>query len=211
MKSYPDLVICSQCDAVYRRRPLATGELARCQTCGAVLFRANRLDLDGWLALTLTAAVVFIIANLYPVIRISLSGQHNEATLWQAAWALAQGPSAPIAIPTALAIIVVPGLQIALLCWVLIPARSGRRAPGFAPCMRWLLALHPWSMVEVAFLGILVAVVKLTSLVSVVPGPGIWAMALLMGLLTVIANRDPHGLWDRLVPLGAGRGPQRSR
>ena len=200
MKRFPDLVICEQCDSVYRRRTLARGEVSRCQTCDAVLYRGTPLDLDGWLALTLTTAIVFLIANLCPVIRISLGGLHGEATLWQSALALTHGPSAPIAVPTALAIIVVPGLQIALLGWVLVHARAGRRAPGFENALRWLVLLRPWSMVEVAFLGILVAVVKLTSLVEVAPGPGIWATGLLMGLITLIVNRDLHGLWDYTEP-----------
>jgi len=195
MRTFPDLEICEHCDSVYRRRELAPGEFARCATCEAVLFRGRHLDVNGWLALTLTTAIVFLIANLYPVIRISLQGQHSEATLWQAAMALTYGPAAPIAVPTALAVIVVPGLQIALLGWILVAARDGRRAPGFAAVMRWLAMLRPWSMVEVAFLGILVAVIKLTSLVEVAPGPGIWATGLLMVLLTVIAHRDIGVLW----------------
>lgn len=211
MRSFPDLVICEQCDSVYRRCALAPGQIARCQTCDAILLRPDRLDLDGWLALTLTAAVVFLIANLTPVIRISLGGLHSEATLWQAALALARGDSAPIAIPTVLAVIVVPGLQIALLGWVLLHARAGLRAPGFERALRWLVALRPWSMVEVAVLGILVAVVKLTSLVEVAPGPGIWATAALMVLLTVIANHDLHGLWARtdLQPIDSRPTPDR--
>lgn len=200
MRIFPDLAICEQCDGVYRRLTLDARELARCPICDAVLARGHRLSLDGWLSLTLTAAVVFVIANVCPVIRIGFNGQHSEATLWQAALALSQGAAAPIAIPTLLAVIIVPGLQIALLVWVLIPARSRRRAPGFERAMRWLAALRPWSMVEVAFLGILVAVVKLTSLVEVAPGPGIWATGLLMGLITLIVNRDLHALWDYTEP-----------
>ena len=196
MKTFPDLVICEQCDSVYRRRELLPGEIARCATCDAVLFRGRRLDVDGWLALTVAAAVVYVITNACPVIRIDLQGLHGEATLWQATMALAQGPAAPIAVPTALAIIIVPGLQIALLGWVLAAARNGRRAPGFAIAMRALAALRPWSMVEVAFLGILVSIIKLTSLVEVAPGPGIWATGVLMVLVTVIAHRDAGWLWE---------------
>ena len=90
----------------------------------------------------------------------------------------------------------VPFLQITLLAWVLVHARAGRRAPGFAPAMRMLAALRPWSMIEVCLLGILVAVIKLSSLVQVAPGAGIWATAGLMVLITLIANRDTHRLWE---------------
>lgn len=45
-------------------------------------------------------------------------------------------------------------------------------------------------------LGILVAIIKLSSFLEVAPGPGIWATAVLMVLITIIANRDVHWLWD---------------
>ena len=62
--------------------------MARCDRCAAILYRASSLDIDRWLALTIAAAIVFVIANVYPVVRISLQGLHDEATLWQSAAAL---------------------------------------------------------------------------------------------------------------------------
>ena len=196
MKVFPDLVACAHCDSVYQRPLLAPGEIARCAQCAAILFRASRLDIDRWLALTIAAAIVFVIANVCPVVLVNLQGQHNAATLWQSAIALAHSAAAPIALPAALSIIIVPLLQISLLFWVLAHARGGRRAPGFAPAMRLLGALRPWSMVEVGLLGILVAVIKLSSSLQVVLGAGTWAMAGLMVLITLIANRDIHWLWE---------------
>jgi paraquat-inducible protein A len=204
MNSFPNLVVCEHCDSVYRRRPLMPRELARCPRCAAVLYGANRLDIDRWLALTIGAAIVFCMANVCPVVRISLQGLHNEATLWQSAAALAHGTTGLIAIPTALVVIVIPFLQIALLAWVLGFARAGRRAPGFAPAMRMLVVLRPWSMVEVALLGILVAIIKLASFVQVAPGAGIWATAALMVLLPLIASRDVQWLWALTAPRGTG-------
>lgn len=200
MKIFPGLTVCEHCDAVYERLPLASGEVARCRRCAAVLYRASGLDVERWLALTIAAAIVFVMANVYPIIRISLQGLHNEATLWQSVAALVHGASAPIAVPTALSIILVPFLQIALLLWVLGYARLGRRAPGFSQAMRMLVALRPWSMIEVCMLGILVAVIKLSSYMQVAPGPGIWATAALMVLLTLIANRDTQWLWELTAP-----------
>ncbi len=154
------------------------------------------MRVDRWLALTLTSAVVFVIANVFPVVCISLNGARREATLWEFAWALAQGSVAPIAIVVVLVIILVPLAQIALLLWVLLYARVGLRAPGFARSLRVLTLLRPWSMVEVGIFGILVAIIKLISLVEVTLGPGVWATSALMVLLIVIAHRDLSSLWE---------------
>jgi paraquat-inducible protein A len=208
MKIFPNLVLCEHCDSVYERPRLAPGQAARCRQCDAVLYRASSLDLDRWLALTVTTAIVFAIAQACPVIRISLQGMRSEATLWQATAALAHGPAAPIAVPAALAVILVPFLQIGLLAWILVHARIGRRAPGFAAALRVLVALRPWSMVEVALLGMLVAVVKLAGFVQVAPGAGIWATAVLMVLLALIASCDVHRLWEVAEGTAPGQGGQ---
>lgn len=172
MKSYPDLIVCAHCDRVYRRPFLAMGDSARCKTCAAVLIRGGRLTIDSWLALTIVAAVAFVMANAMPVMRIGLYGRHGEAMLWQFPVALAHGAAAVIAVPTALSVIAVPGVQIMLLGWLLGFARVGRRAPAFARAMRVLTALRPWSMVEVALLGIVVSIVKLSGYLQVAPGGG---------------------------------------
>lgn len=196
MHTFPNLVVCEHCDGVYTRRTLAPHGVVHCSCCGAGLYRAGRLDIERSLALTIAAAIVWAIANACPVLRIGLHGLHCEATLWQAAAALAQGPTAPIAAPAALALSVAPGLQIGLLSWILIHARAGRRAPGTVGALRMLAILRPWSMVEVGLLAILVAVVKLAGFVDVVPGPGIWATAILVTLLPLTAHHDAAQLWE---------------
>lgn len=200
MQVEPALIICEHCDSVYRRLPLSRGESARCLRCGAVLARADLLHVDALLALTLTTAVVFVLANVYPVIEINANGQTNSATLWQAILALAIGPSLLMAMVCAIALFFVPLAQIGLLAWVLWFARRGERAPGFAPSMVVLTHLRGWSMVEVFLLGTLVSIVKLAGLLDVSPGPGIWAMAALTFLITLLAGRNVRSLWDHTAP-----------
>jgi paraquat-inducible protein A len=196
--TYPALIICEYCDSVYRRSALGDDEIARCGRCQAVLYRASRLDLDHLLALTLAAAIVFVIANVSPVIRIAVSGMHNEANLLQSIAALSHGTGFVVGLVAAATLFVVPLLQIVLLGWVLLFARARRRAPGFAFAMRWLHRIRPWSMTEVFLLGVLVAIVKLSGMLSVIAGPGTYATVILTGLITLIAKRDIRTLWDRL-------------
>ncbi|WP_017706742.1 paraquat-inducible protein A, partial [Pseudomonas syringae] len=65
-------------------------------------------------------------------------------------------------------------------------------------CMRALEHLRPWSMLEVCMLGILVAIIKLSGMLDVHPGVGLWAMAMLMVLILLIANKGIRRLWDEL-------------
>jgi paraquat-inducible protein A len=193
-----ELIICEHCDSLYEALPLQKGETASCKRCGAVLARAPRLNLEQLLALTLAAAVLFVFANVFPVINISMQGLSNEVTLWASVEALAQGRITLIALVAGLSIILAPMLQIILLFWVLAHAHAGMVAPGFKLCMRTLEHLRPWSMLEVCMLGILVAIVKLSGMLDVHAGVGLWAMAMLMVLIILIAGKGTRRLWSEL-------------
>jgi paraquat-inducible protein A len=196
MNAFPHLVACEHCDAVYRRPILHPGDFLRCEVCAAPFHRMARLNVDHWLALTVATAIVYVMANAFPIIRISFKGLHNEATLWQSVAALAHGPAMLIALPAALAVIVVPLLHTLLLGWVLLYARHGRRSPGFRMAMKILVALRPWSMLEVALIGILVSIIKLAGFLHVIAGVGLWAIGVLTVLFTLIASPDTRQLWD---------------
>jgi paraquat-inducible protein A len=193
-----ELIICEHCDSLYEALPLEKGETASCKRCGAVLARAPRLNLEQLLALTIAAAVLFVFANIFPVISISMQGLSNEVTLWASVEALAQGRITLIALVAGLSIILAPMLQIILLFWVLAHACKGVVAPGFKLCMRTLEHLRPWSMLEVCMLGILVAIVKLSGMLDVHAGVGLWAMAMLMVLIILIAGKNTRRLWNEL-------------
>jgi len=194
--STPPLLICEHCDTLYKPVALRRGEATTCLRCGAVLERARRLSVQQQLALALTAAILFIFANAFPVISISLEGLSNAATLFQSVQALNHGRITPMAAVTALTIILAPLLQVTLLCWVLVFACRDQVAPGFRLCMRTLEHLRPWSMLEVCLLGILVAIIKLGGMLDVHAGVGLWALAMLTVLLITLGGREVRYLWD---------------
>jgi paraquat-inducible protein A len=192
------LIICEHCDCVYEKVVLVKHQKTSCVRCGGVLQRFNGLTVEQRLALTFTAAVLWLFANFYPVMSISMKGLKNSATLWDSVLALSQGPITFIAMVAAIAIIIAPAFQLVLLVWVLSFALSSQRAPGFKVCMRWLETLRPWSMLEVCLLGAMVAVFKLAGLLDVLPGIGLFALAALSLMMIRIAGRDIRDLWDIL-------------
>jgi paraquat-inducible protein A len=198
MSNYDKLIICEHCDCVFEKLTLAKHQTSLCSRCGGVLQRFNSLSVEQRLALTITAAVLWGFANFYPVMSISLQGLKSSATLWDAVLALSLGPITFIALAAAIFIIIAPVFQLLLLAWVLCFALLHQRAPGFRLCMRWLESLRPWSMLEVCLLGALVAVFKLAGMLDVLPGIGLFALAVLSLLLIRIAGRDVRELWEIL-------------
>lgn len=198
MAARPALIICEYCDTVHESVVLTKRERAYCVRCGALVQRDAPLSVQQLLALSISAALVFVFANVFPVIAITMQGLSNQATLSESVLALARGHLTPIALVAGMTIIVVPFLQITLLCWLTSFAALSRAAPGFKGCMRALEHLRPWSMLEVGLLGVLVAIVKLAGMLDVHPGLGVWALAMLTVLVILISGKGIRRLWDDL-------------
>lgn len=190
------LVICEHCDAVYRRRVLACGESAHCLHCGALLYRHRRLGVESVFALSLAGLIVLVMANVWPMIHIATAGIHATGTLWGAIVTAWHEHIPVVSVIVAITLFFAPLLQLSLLVWTCGFATAGLRAPGLVQAVRILGWLHPWSMIEVLVLGMLVAVVKLHSVFDVVPGVAMWSFAALMLLVTMVAAWDARALWD---------------
>ena len=206
-----DLLACPECDLLHRVPPSYAYEsstaLARagrhleCQRCGGPLGLARHGSFDLPAALALAALVTLAIAHLNPVMAIEIQGQGRSATLWQAAWTLVDEDAWFMGALVLLTTFVCPLLETAAICYVLLPLRAGRPAPGFAHVLRAVQAVRPWVMVEVFMLGVLVAFVKLSALAAVVPGIGLWAFAATMLLLAAVASTfDMEHVWAVAAP-----------
>ena len=189
------LIACEHCASVYRWRALQRDESAVCGRCGTLLWRSSRLSPADWLALTLTALVVFVVANAYPVASLSVQGVVQRATLLDAVSITWEQGHEAVAIMTGLAGFVLPLLELLMLAWVLAPLSRGRAATGMAMAIRVLSWLRPWSMVPVFLLGVLVSVVKLAGMAAVHPEIGLGGFFILTMLLTMLGRLSPHALW----------------
>jgi paraquat-inducible protein A len=192
------LMICEHCDTVYRRRPLARGEVARCARCHAVLERHQRIGLDMMLALVVTVMVVFVQANVWPIITLGLNGEQIHATLWSIIIMMWKQHSQVISVLAACTLFFFPLCKMLLLGGLLIFGRQGRRAPGFVPLMVVLHYIAPWTMSEVFVLGVLVSIVKAHMYFDVTPDAGVFAYAALALLITVFSGIDLRQLWDKI-------------
>lgn len=190
------LLICEHCDTVYRRRTLQRGEVARCACCLAELERHQPLSVNALLALVLTAMIVFVQANMWPIVTLGLNGQYSGTTLWGMIIAMWQQQAQVVSVLAAVTLFFFPLTKMLVLGWLLWFARSGRRAPGFVRLMVVLHYVGPWTMSEVFVLGALVAIVKAHDYFDVAADPGIYAYAALTLLITIFAGVDLRRLWE---------------
>jgi paraquat-inducible protein A len=185
------VIVCHACDLVHRFDAVGAQARVRCVRCRAELYRTTAGGIDTALALAVTALLLLILSNAYPLVALQLNGTTRAATLVGAASGLYRQGYASIAALVVLTTVVVPLMQIAAVLYVLTSLRLGRRAPGRRELFRLLMLLRPWAMPEVFMLGALVALVKLAALAQVVPGIALFSYGLLMLTLSALTNATP--------------------
>jgi paraquat-inducible protein A len=196
------LIACHECDLLLREIELPPGRTARCVRCGAKLYRVANRSIDHTLSLTLTAAVVFILANAFPIIGLQIQATRNDTSLISAVHTLWSQGMEIVAFLVFFTTFLVPLVAIASMIHILLALKLGRYPAGFSFIMRILQHFNPWGMVEVFIIGVIVALVKLTHYGSLIPGIALWSLGVLTLLLAATASSfNIHDVWNRVHSL----------
>ncbi|HLZ99494.1 MAG TPA: paraquat-inducible protein A [Steroidobacteraceae bacterium] len=163
------------------------------------MYRTNSASIDTAVALGVTAAVLLVLSNVYPLVALQLNGNVRATTLVGAAIGLYEQGYALVGALVLLTTLLVPLFQIAGLLYVLVPLRAKWRAPGRNELFRALTYLRPWAMSEVFMLGALVALVKLSALAEVIPGVSLYSYGALMLSLAALTSVTPSEQFWRWV------------
>ena len=189
---------CETCGLAQRVEPLPPGTVAECIRCGYPV-SSHGFGIDVTAALALAALVLYIPANLYPILRMDIYGAYSESTVWDGVVSLWQYNEYFVAAVVFLASIVIPLLKLMGLFFLVISVKWGRdrRLRGRTRIYKFIDAIGPWAMLDVFLLAILVALVKLGTLGRVVPGPGLLAFCLVV-VLTILASQsfDTRLIWE---------------
>jgi paraquat-inducible protein A len=194
-----ETVACPDCDLLQRIPPLPPGGKARCARCAETLATRRADPLDRPLALTVAAALAFVIANTMPLMGLSAVGREASTTIMGGAYEMWLQGSEITAVMIAFCAVIAPAGHIAFLLVVLLAVRRPPAPRWVGELLRSAHLMQPWSMTEVMMLGILVALVKIAELATVLPGIGMYAAGAFIALLSaVIVTFDPHEVWKRV-------------
>lgn len=191
-----NFIACHECDLLQVAPSLKIGETAKCRRCGAILFKNRAHSIDYTLAFAVASAILFIIANIYPIIDIELSGNHSNINLFGATKSLWEQGMPLISIVVNITAIIIPAAELVMMLYLLIPLRLDIVPKALPAIMRLLQIIKPFGMLEVFMLGILVSLVKLTSNFIVIPGIALWSyMLLTFSLSAMSANFNQRDIW----------------
>ncbi|MBC8024311.1 MAG: paraquat-inducible protein A [Burkholderiales bacterium] len=198
-----NLIACGECDLLQREPRVEDGGRAECVRCGAELFRERDRSLDMTLAFVVSASIVFLLANAYPLINLDAKGIRTSATLFDTAWALQERGMSSIALLVFVTVIAAPATYLAAMLYLLIPMRLGIRPRYLHNAFRVARLVQPWGMVEVFLLGAMVSMVKLTQVAKVDADIGIFCVGAYVLLVAgAMSAFEPHELWQRAEELG---------
>ena len=193
------LVACHCCGLV-SSVPDRAAPRTLCPRCEAPLHGRKPHSVARTWALLLAACVLYIPANLLPIMESgSLFGSQQD-TIMSGVVFLATSGSWYLAALVFFASIVVPSVKLLALAFLLVTVQ--RSMPGSARTRtrmyRVLEFFGRWSMLDIYVVTLLAALVQIESIATIRPGPG----ALFFGVVVVLTmlaamSFDPRLIWDK--------------
>jgi len=194
------IIACKTCGLLQRLEGPQPGTTAECFRCGSVVGKHPVDSLGRTAAFSLAALIFFVPANIYPILLMDFYGAYSESTVWDGCVKLYQDGQWPVATIVFLASILIPLLKLLGLFFLVVVTkfRSASWQRERTSIHKFIDVIGPWAMLDVFLLAILVALVKLGSIATVLPGRGLIAFtAMVVFTILASASFDPSLIWDK--------------
>ena len=186
------------CHVCFKVAPEA---LHRCPRCRARLHLRKADSLERTAALVATAVLLYIPANVLPIMTTDQLGRAIDSTIIGGVVVLIHHGDYPIAAVIFIASVLVPLSKLIALSWLCWTVSRGQPSSHHerARLYRATELVGKWSMTDVFVVAILVALIHLGGLLLITPG----AAAIAFGgvvIVTMLAAHsfDPRLIWDEL-------------
>lgn len=195
------LLQCRTCGCLSHAPPtLAPRAALFCPRCGGrIRLREHSNSIEVTWALLIAAMILYIPANLMPVMSVYMLGAGQPDTILSGVYHLLEAGQWPLALIVFVASIVVPLLKLCTLSFLLISIqwRSTWRQADRMRLYRITEYVGRWSMVDVFVIAILTGLVQFGNLARVDANAGSFSFAAVV-VLTMFAARtlDEHLIWD---------------
>jgi paraquat-inducible protein A len=193
------LMVCHACGKL--AKAAADSHEANCPRCGAALHFRKPNSISRTWAFLIAAVVLYIPANVLPVMYTSsVFGSQNDTILSGVVYLWNSG-SWPLAVIVFVASITVPLLKILSIAVLALSTqmRAQWQPQQRARLYRIVELVGKWSMLDIFVIAILVALVQLKALATINAGPAAIAFGAVV-VLTMFAamSFDPRLMWDAL-------------
>ncbi len=151
------------------------------------------------LALTLAAAVLYVIANSVPMLGLTIVGRAASTTVLGGVQTLWQDGQEIVAVLVFFTVVLAPALQIGLMLAIVIGALRASAPKWVGTLLRHQPTTRIWSMIEVMMLGVLIALVKIADYATVIPGVALFVLGALVFVLAAMQSSfDQREVWEKI-------------
>ena len=184
-----NLIICQQCFTLHEEVPIQDGSKACCTECGGILYRYDSKLVNHGLSMSITGLIFFILANAFPLIQIDILGSEQFITMPKTIFSLFESGFYLVGFLCLFLILVFPLmiLMINILLFTLLKLERG--AEMTKKLLILLSYITPWSMADIFFISILVALVKLIAFGQINIGIAFWALMIFILIDVYITKR----------------------
>ncbi|MBY6151654.1 paraquat-inducible protein A [Vannielia litorea] len=198
------LVTCRTCARVW------LGTTEACGRCGAKLSSRDALSLQRVWAWWIAGVACYIPANLYPMLVTETLTSRSESTIIGGAIDIAKHGDLGIALIVLIASVFIPVVKFIAIAYLglSVKLRSQQTPVGRMHLFEVIEFIGRWSMIDVFVVAILSALVQLSVVASIQPGPAALAFALSV-IFTMFSAKsfDPRLIWDYLPTRAGSRAP----
>ncbi len=194
------LVSCHVCDAL-SQQPQGRSTRIACPRCGARVHSRLPRSIHRTWALLLASMLLYVPANLFPIMSVVWLGQGEPATIIEGVQQLIAEGMWPLALIVFVASVFIPLLKMLVLALLLMSVQLGStwRMRDRTRLYRITEFVGRWSMVDIFVIGILAALVQFGTLATIEPGIGSLSFAAVVVLTMFAAHSfDPRLIWDAL-------------
>ncbi len=197
------LALCHDCRKLMKWDPAPAGGRAVCPRCGAAVHRRRHESIGLSWALTLTALILLVPANLFPIMTVVYLGEGDPSTIIDGVLLLVQHGMIPIGLIIFIASIAVPFLKITGIVVLLLSVQfrwriDARQRTVLYRMVEWI---GRWSMLDIFVIAILAKLVEMGRIASIEGGIAAVYFGMAV-ILTMLAAQvfDERLIWDIQEP-----------
>lgn len=155
-------------------------------------------------ALLFTSALLYIPANILPIMHTSVLGSDDPSTILGGVIILWKMGSYPIAVIIFIASVFIPVAKIIILCWLNYSVQTNQQY-AFRERMFWYRFTEfvgRWSMIDVFVVAVLVSLIQLGNIMNILPGHAALAFCgVVISTMLAAMSFDSRLIWDETEKL----------
>ena len=192
-----NLIICHKCHTLHEKVPLRQDRKALCNNCNILLYQNSEHMLDKTLALVVTAFISLVVAFQFSIITININGLEQSLNLSSLFMVILEHEQYLIGLMLLFLIVIFPFVIIVSMFFLLLYMKIGKAGYLVKRLLILLAHIRPWSMVDIFFISLLVAMVKLFDIAQIELGISFAAFILTLFLDALITkNISFYELWE---------------